>query len=648
MPKQDNQTLTANQLRQSYLDFFADKDHAIVPSSLLVPENDPTTLFTSSGMQPMIPYLLGEPHPKGNRITDSQKCFRAQDIEEVGDNRHTTFFEMLGNWSLGDYFKKEQLTWIFEFLTQEVKLNPAKLYVTVFGGDGKYNIDPDHQAVKIWQELFQSVGIRAEVEENSQQIDISDHSKARIFFYGPDKNWWSRSGVPDNMPPGEPGGPDSEIFYDFGPDFKFHENSPFADQPCHVNCDCGRFLEIGNSVFMQYQKTQLGFKELPQKNIDFGGGLERILAASQNQPDVFQTELFLPIISKIEKLTSTSYQENKKQYRIITDHIKAAVMIIGDGVLPDNKDQGYMVRRLLRRAMRQTRLFSTQEKILPVLVETVINIYKEPYPELVAQQNKIVDVIDRESVKFERTLVKGLREFEKITQEKKLLTGEMAYHLYETYGFPLEILLEEAQMSEIQLDSNLHQDFKKAQQAHVQASKAGSTEKFKGGLADHSQRTTAYHTSTHLLHQALRQVLGDHVEQKGSNINEKRLRFDFTHPQPLTDEEKTQIEELVNGWIDQDLPVHKITMSKDEALSSGALAFFAERYPQKVDVYAIGATDSQQDQSPQEILQSEKVISKELCGGPHVNSTGEINNLKIFKEKSASAGVRRVYVKAID
>ncbi len=648
MPKQNKQALTANLLRQSYLDYFGDKGHAIVPSSLLVPENDPTTLFTSSGMQPMIPYLLGEPHPKGNKITDSQKCFRAQDIEEVGDNRHTTFFEMLGNWSLGDYFKKEQLTWIFEFLTQVVGLDPAKLYVTVFGGDKEYDIEADHQAVKIWQELFESAGIKAEVEKNPQKTDISSHPDARIFFYGSDKNWWSRSGVPENMPPGEPGGPDSEIFYDFGPDFKFHENSLFADQPCHVNCDCGRFLEIGNSVFMQYQKTQSGFKELPQKNIDFGGGLERILAASQNQPDVFQTELFLPIIRKLEELTSTSYQDNKKQYRIITDHIKAAVMIIGDGVLPDNKDQGYMVRRLLRRAMRQTRLFSTQEKILPVLVETVINIYKKPYPELVSQQDKIIEIIDGESVKFERTLAKGLREFEKITQEKKLLTGEMAYHLYETYGFPLEILLEEAEMSEIQLDQKLHRDFEEAQQTHIQASKAGSAEKFKGGLADHSQRTTAYHTATHLLHQALRQVLGDHVEQKGSNINEKRLRFDFAHPQSLTDEEKSRIEAKINGWIDQDLPVHKITMSKNEALSSGALAFFAERYPQKVDVYVIGDAVTEAEKNPQEILQSEGIISKELCGGPHVSSTGSISHLKIFKEKSASAGVRRVYVKTVD
>jgi alanyl-tRNA synthetase len=622
--------LSANQLRQKYLDFFADKNHAILPSALLVPENDPTTLFTSAGMQSMMPYLLGQPHPKGKRIANSQKCFRAQDLDAVGDNRHTTFFEMLGNWSLGDYFKQEQLTWFFEFLTQELGLDPKRLYVSVFAGDERYNIGPDREAVQIWQELFDKVGVEATVVEDPIEKGLSN---GRIFFYGSDKNWWSRAGEPDNMPVGEPGGPDSEVFYDFGPELKLHENSEFADQPCHINCDCGRFLEIGNSVFMQYQKTGSGFKELPRKNIDFGGGLERILAAVHNQTDIFRTELFWPILQKIEQVTGKKYKTGTQtNFRIIADHLKASTMLIADGVKPSNKEQGYVVRRLLRRAIRYSKLIDVEQLFLDQLVEPVVNLYQEVYPQLQGQQQKIEQLIQQESIKFEKTLNRGLREFDQLLSQKQELTGKLAFKLYETYGFPLEMSVEEAQRQKVPVSQNLKSEFKQVQKKHAQESRAGAQQKFKGGLADQSQITTAYHTATHLLHAALRQVLGDHVQQKGSNITDKRLRFDFSHPQALTKQELKQVETLINDWVKQDLLIEKKEMSKQQALNSGALSFFPERYPNQVTVYQIG-------QNP--------VVSKELCAGPHVNRTGEIGQIEIFKEKSASAGVRRIYARLV-
>ncbi|KUK79611.1 MAG: alanyl-tRNA synthetase [Microgenomates bacterium 39_7] len=646
MSTQNSIIHNANALRQAYLDFFSQKDHAIVPSSLLVPENDPTTLFTTAGMQPMMPYLLGNKHPKGTRIVDSQKCFRAQDIEEVGDNRHTTFFEMLGNWSLGDYFKKEQLSWFFEFLTDVVGLSPSRIYVTVFAGSKKYQIQSDQEAVLIWKELFSQKGIEAEEVKDPLRIDIDLLKNPRIFHYKYE-NWWSRAGEPDNMPLGEPGGPDSEIFYDFGSDFKFHENSPYANQPCHLNCNCGRFMEIGNSVFMQYVKTENGFKDLPQKNIDFGGGLERILAAAQHQPDVFQTELFYPIIGQIEQFTNKSYQDNLARFRIIADHIKAAVMLISDGVMPSNKDQGYMVRRLLRRSIRQASHLSQSSQFITSLVEVVSEIYRQPYPQVAEKKTDIEQVVTLECEKFGHTLNKGLREFNKLTQETKILSGDMAYHLYETYGFPIEVLLEEARLNQINISEKFDQEFKKAKDNHQEASRQGAQEKFQGGLVDHSTKTTAYHTVTHLLHAALRKILGDQVEQKGSNITAERLRFDFTHPQAMTDEEIAQVESLINEWITQDLSVCKVVMSKEEALNSGALAFFAERYPERVSVYIIGNFSGNQLEA-EDVGDNSNIVSKELCGGPHVESTGEIGLIKIFKEKSASAGVRRVYLKNVD
>lgn len=641
-----NKKISATQLRTAYLDFFKKKAHVVVPSSLLVPENDPTTLFTTAGMQPIMPYLLGQKHPAGTRITNSQKCFRAQDIEEVGDNRHTTFFEMLGNWSLGDYFKKEQLTWIFEFLTEVVGLDANKLFVTVFSGDEKYQIKKDQGAIEIWQELFAQKGIEAKVNSHPERDGVTGDSLAHILLYPAKKNWWSRAGEPDSMPSGEPGGPSSEIFYDFGAEHQFHEKSEFADQLCHVNCDCGRFLEIGNSVFMQYQKTDRGLEELPQKNIDFGGGLERILAVLENQPDVFKTDLFFPIIKKIEELSDKQYDDYLSQFRVIADHLKAAVFLIEDGVKPSNKDQGYLVRRLLRRSIRQERYLSSTTQILPALVPIVVDIYRDQYPELVDNQNSIQQEIEKECVRFGKTLDKGLREFIKLSSTKEKFSGLKAYHLYETYGFPLEVLKEEAKTQKVVMTESFDEEFLHAKQIHISNSRSGSSEKFKGGLADHSQRTTAYHTTTHLLHAALREVLGEHVQQKGSNISAERLRFDFSHPQALTQIEIESIQKKVNQWISQDLLVNKVTMSKQEALDSGALAFFAERYPEEVSVYLIGSIEKNADAKTQ--LKDQAVISKELCGGPHVSSIGQIGQVEIFKEKSVSSGVRRIYVRVIE
>lgn len=633
--------LSPNDLRQKYLDFFSDetRQHVVIPSSPLVPENDPTTLFTGSGMQPMIEYLLGQPHPKGKRITDSQKCFRSQDIEEVGDNRHTTFFEMLGNWSLGDYFKEEQLAWFFEFLTQQVGLDPQKLFVTVFSGNEDLNIPRDNESVKIWQKLFRKVGIEAEAIENAAQKGLSG---GKIFFYDETKNWWSRAGEPSNMPVGEPGGPDSEVFYDFGAELHFHEKSEFKDEPCHVNCDCGRFLEIGNSVFMQYQKQSDGsFTELPQKNVDFGGGFERILAAAQNQPDIFRTAIFTRLIEKLESFTDQKYDFSEKttrSFRVIADHVRAAVMLASDGVYPSNKEQGYFARRLLRRAIRYGMMIGIEKEFLGELVPVVAELYAAAYPDVTEKQVKIVQVFQTEEQKFRRTLEKGLREFDKEIQTHPSLTAGLAFKLFETYGFPLELSLEEAQSRGVGLEADLKDKFFQLKDKHAQKSRTASAGKFKGGLADQSEVSVKYHTATHLLHAALRQVLGPHVQQKGSNITGKRLRFDFSHPQAMTETEKQAVEDQVNEWIQQDLPVTRQMMGKQEALDRGSLAFFIEKYPDEVSVYTIGQ-NSEGDEAEKDW------ISREFCGGPHVTHTGEIGKIEVFKEKASSAGVRRIYAR---
>ncbi len=585
--------MDSSQIRDKYLRFFQSRGHQIIPSAPLVPENDPTTLFTGSGMQPMMPYLLGESHPLGNRIVDSQKCFRAQDIEEVGDNRHTTFFEMLGNWSLGDYFKKEQLAWIYEFLTKELELPAAKLFVSVFEGNDE--IPRDSETANIWEKL----GLP------------SDH----ISYYPVKKNWWNR-GEPYVMPIGEPGGPDSEVFYDFGTP----HDPKFGDQ-CHPNCDCGRFLEIGNSVFMTYKKTGNGFVPLAKKNIDFGGGLERITAAVKNEPDIFQTDLFNRIVEEIEINTGKKYdKENQPPIRIIADHIKAATFLISENLSPANKGQGYVLRRLLRRSAVKMHFLSggLRPNFSTIIDRGVLSTYEGVYFDRDKVRNQLFRVVEAEMDKFSQSLDRGLK-----------LVGKISpFDLLQTYGFPVEITEELLSQKGLKFDSA---QFNQQLQKHQDLSRTSSAGMFKGGLEDHSEITTRYHTATHLLHKALRDVLGDHVHQAGSNITSERLRFDFTHPTKLTPEEIKKVEDAVNQKIVEDMQVTREEIPKQKALSQGALAFFPEKYPEITSVFTIGPLDNW--------------YSKELCGGPHVTSTGAIGRIKIIKEESAGSNTRRIYAK---
>lgn len=587
--------ITGRELRKKYLDFFTAKGHVVIPSAPIVLNGDPTTLFTGSGMQPMMPYLLGAAHPLGKRLTDSQKSFRAGDIDEVGDNRHTTFFEMLGNWSLGDYFKKEQLTWFYEFLTKEIGLDKNKLHVSVF--EGIDNIEKDKESYQIWKDL----GI------------IDDH----IHFYGVRKNWWARNGaIPATMPKGEPGGPDSEVFYDFGT-----PHDPAFGEVCHPNCDCGRFMEIGNSVFMLYQKQEDGsLKELSQKNVDFGGGLERILAVANDDPDVFKTDLFTPIIIKLEELTGASYKKNPRSMRIIADHLKGSVMMASEGLEPSNKQQGYVLRRFLRRtAVKMKELNPNLINEFKNLVRAIYDIY----PNYLTNDSfeKVVSVINTEMNKFQKTLDRGLHEIDKTRNDD--INSIFAFNLFQSFGFPFEITKELAAKKGVNLSDV---EFAKLMTEHQNSSRTSSAGMFKGGLADQSEITTKYHTATHLLHQALRDVLGDHVHQAGSNITSDRLRFDFTHDKALSPDELTKVEQIINQKIQENLPVVKENLPYQEAIDSGALAFFKEKYPQMVTVYSIGD------------------YSKELCGGPHVTSTLEIGNMKVVKQESLGSSLRRIYL----
>ncbi len=627
-------TLTLSSLRRLYLDFFAKNGHVIVPSANLVPENDPSTLFTSAGMQAMIPYLLGEKHPQGQRIANSQKCFRSEDIDEVGDNRHTTFFEMLGNWSFGDYFKQEQIAFFFEFLVDVLHLDPSRLYISVFAGNKDLNIPKDKESALIWQDLFQKRGVNAKIVDQPQ----AGLQGGRIFFYGEEKNWWSRSGVPATMPLGEPGGPDSEVFYDLASDQdqQFHQQSKYAQEPCHINCDCGRFLEVGNSVFMQYQRTAAGFRELAQKNIDFGGGLERLLTVLEGRSDVFQSSAYSGIIKKLEEISHKDYQNPDLQaaFRIIADHLKASVMLITDGVLPSNKEQGYLLRRLIRRSLRQAKYLDLEQEFLLDLVPAVVDLYQDFYPQVQAKNKQINEVLKNEEQKFNKTLKLGLKEFNRSISNQNQLTADLAFKLYESYGFPFELSIEEAKARNISIEPAIDRKLAEANRQHATRSRQTASNKFKGGLADHQAKTTAFHTATHLLQAALRKVLGDQVQQKGSNINSERLRFDFSYARALNKEELAKVEQLVNQWLQEDLPVSNQILSKKEALQSGAIAFFVERYPDQVSVYTIGDHDHW--------------VSKELCGGPHVESTGQIarfGSLEIFKEKAVSQGVRRIYMR---
>jgi alanyl-tRNA synthetase len=618
--------MTTNEIRAKYLNFMRSKAHAIIPRANLVPQDDPTTLFTGSGMQPLIPYLLGAEHPQGRRLTDSQVCFRSEDIDEVGNNRHTTLFEMLGNWSLGDYFKQEQLTGFWEFLTDELKLDPAKLYVSAFIGDESIGISRDSEAAEIWKELFKRA--RIEVKEATIGSDADGGKRGmkpdeRIFYYDASNNWWSRAGSPQAMPAGEPGGPDSEVFYDFGTP---HDKS-FGEH-CHPNCDCGRFLEIGNSVFMQYRKNAAGgFDELPQKNVDFGGGLERMAAAAQHQPDIYKIDLIWPIVERIENLSGKKYQDEELPMRIIADHLRAAVMVAVDGVRPSNTTQGYVMRRFVRRAIRQGLRLGIHKQLCEDVGATVINLYSATYPEVREHEVEVLEALRQEEQLFRRTLERGVREFKKIVKNK--LTGEAIFALFDTYGFPPELSIEEADQLEIPVDKEWPTDFDRLMGKQKERSRTATTGTFKGGLADQSEGTVKLHTATHLMYQALRQMLGDHVVQRGSNITPERLRFDFSHDAKLTDEQKQEVERLVNEQIGNDLNVWFEEHPTDEAFKLGAKGAFGDKYGDSVKVYFMGR-------------EGEKPFSIEICGGPHVEHTGGLGKFKIQKEESSSAGVRRI------
>jgi alanyl-tRNA synthetase len=617
--------VSGNEIREKYLKFMKDNGHAIVPSSALVPDNDPTTLFTGSGMQPMVPYLMGEEHPKGTRIADSQKCFRAEDIEEVGDNRHTTFFEMLGNWSLGDYFKEEQIPWMFSFLIDEIGLDAEKFYVTAFAGEESAGIPKDTKSAELWQKLFQERGVSSGITDIGSEEDggrIGMKEGERIFYYDGSKNWWSRAGKPDKMPIGEIGGPDTEMFYDFGT-----EHDTAYGEHCHPNCDCGRFLEIGNNVFMEYLKTEEGFQKLPKQNVDFGGGLERIVAATNNDGDVFKVDLLWGVIEQIQMLSGKKYEDNLQAFRVVTDHIRGAVFMIGDGILPSSTEQGYFVRRLLRRAVRFADILDIPEGEFKNLAQSVIDTYKDHYTNMEEQRDVITSAIASEETQFRTTLEKGMKQFEKIV-EKNTISGNDAFILFTTYGFPYELTKELAEERGLSIDK---ETFEKEMEQHQATSRAGAEQKFKGGLADQSDAVVQYHTLNHLMLAGLRKFLGDHVHQAGSNITGERLRFDFTHPDKVERETLDEIEEFVNNILQNGGEVSTDMMAKNDAENDPTIeGSFWDRYPDEVKVYTMKLADG-------------TVVSKELCGGPHVENLSEIKGtFKIKKESSSSAGVRRI------
>lgn len=617
--------MSGNEVRSRFIAYMNAREHAEIPSAALVPENDPTTLFTGSGMQPLIPYLMGETHPKGTRLVNSQKCFRAEDIDEVGDNRHTTFFEMLGNWSLGDYFKQEQLPWFYNFLTKELGLDSTRLYVTVFQGDAATGVPKDEESVAIWQQLFGDDGVDATVAEIGSEEDGGARGMQdgeRIFFYDASKNWWSRSGKPDNMPVGEIGGPDSEVFYDFGT-----KHDPAFGEHCHPNCDCGRFLEIGNSVFIEYIKQEDGtFQKLAQQNVDFGGGLERITAACVGDPDVFTIDLLRDVITGIETRSGKSYEDNVTAFRIIADHLRGATFMIGDGVFPGNAEQGYFVRRLLRRAVRYADTLGVPAGDLKHLADSVITTYQDHYDTLAKQRKQILSAIEAEETQFRNTLEKGMREFEKLSAGD--ISGEDAFVLFSTYGFPVEFTEELAAERGRSVDI---ERFNTLMEAHREKSRAGAGQKFKGGLADHSDKVVQYHTVTHLMLAGLRRELGDHIHQAGSNITGDRTRFDFTHPDKVPRETLDRVEAFVNDALKTGGTVAIETMAKTDAEADPTVeGSFWDRYPDEVNVYTITAPDG-------------TVLSRELCGGPHVADLSEIEGtFTITKEESSSAGVRRI------
>lgn len=610
--------ITSAELRQKYLDFFVTKQHRIIPSASLIPENDPTVLFTTAGMHPLVPYLLGAQHPSGNRLVNIQKCVRMQDIDDVGDNRHDTFFEMLGNWSLGDYFKKDSIAWSWEFLTSPVwlGLDERKISVTVFAGDK--DASRDDESAQIWKDLGMP--------------------EDRIAYLPKADNWWGPAGQTG------PCGPDTEIFWWRGDD----EYPPVGSNP---GTDPDNWLEIWNNVFMEYEKTADGkFVPLKQKNVDTGMGLERTLMTLNGLSDTFQVDTFWPLIQSIQNLSGREYvesQEVTKSMRIVADHIRTATMIMGDdhGIGPSNLDQGYIVRRLIRRAVRHGRVLGLRENFCSQVAEQVIEIFKNVYPEVERNHEFIMNELAKEESKFRNTIEQGMKEFEKLLAGFQMafekmgeriseISGKQAFKLFESYGFPLEMTLELATENGLTVDV---EGFEHAFKVHQDLSRAGAEQKFKGGLADQGEMSVKYHTATHLLHAALRAVLGDHVEQRGSNITTERLRFDFSHPEKLTDEQKKQVEELVNYAISHDYPVSFSEMTVVEAKKLGAMGLFEDKYGAKVKVYSIGDPNSAPG-----AYQNSLTFSREICGGPHVENTGVLRRFAIIKEEAVSAGVRRI------
>jgi len=636
-------TMTVGDVRKRYLEFFKARGHAIIPSAPIVPGNDPTTLFTSSGMQPLLPYLLGEAHPQGSRIADAQMSFRAGDIEEVGDNRHTTFFEMLGNWSLGDYFKKEQLPWLFEFLTSPevgLGLDPNRLYVTVFAGDEAAGMEADMESVAIWQELFKSKGIEAEfsrIGSEAAGYEKGMNGNERIFAYDAKKNWWSRAGVPANMPAGEPGGPDSEVFFDFG-----LPHDPVWGAHCHPNCDCGRFVEIANSVFMQYLKQEDGtFVNLPKQNVDFGGGLERLAMATLGTPDVFLLDVFEAARGIIEARSGKHYGSDEgstRAFRIILDHMRAASFMLAEGIKPSNTEAGYVLRRLIRRAIREADRLGVKDALLADVVEGYAAAYGEQYPHVREQADVIREELTKEEAKFRKTLEQGMRELTKRADKHGQVTGDDAFLLFTSYGFPVELTEELARERGITLDRAA---FDAQMKEHQDKSRAGAAQKFAGGLADHSEQTVRYHTTHHILLKALQIVLGDEVKQRGSNITSERLRIDFTSPGKMTPEQIREVEDLVNAQIRAELPVTRTVMPRIEAERLGAQMEFGVKYPDTVSVYSVGPKDATEADP-----KIPEAFSLEFCGGPHVSNTREIGaggkTFKILKEEAVAQGIRRI------
>lgn len=613
--------MTPNQLRASYLNYMEKCGSTVVPSANILPENDPSTLFIGSGMQPMIPYLLGEAHSSGNDVANVQKCLRTGDLEETGDDSHLTFFEMTGRWAFmanPEDFKRVQIQRIWDWQVNELGLDPQNLYISVYQGNTEMDIAKDEEAIAIWRELFKAVGIDAQVEEDPWQYGCS--RGGRIFCYDEKENWWSRSGTPDKMPVGEPGGPDSEMFYDF---------EPSGDAKDHPATDTSRFLEIGNNVFMAYKREKSGFNPLPRPNIDYGGGLERLAAAINKNPDVYLTAFFTNPMAKLEELSGKSYADDTRNFRIVLDHIRAATFLIADGAVPSNVEAGYITRRLMRRAIRVAKKLGIENAFTHELGAIYIA-EADAYPNLGEHKAAIIDALQKEEEAFNKTLLNGERELAKRLERQEGLSGEEAFYFFETFGFPKE--LTEEYLEERNMTLSSPEGFDTAMKAHADKSRTAMAGTFKGGLADHSEMTVALHSVVHLMLAGLRETLGDHVHQKGSNITADRARFDFSHDAKMTDDEKKAVEDYVNAGIQAGAVVNTLTMGKEEAKEAGVEGSFWEKYPETVKVYEMAGKDG-------------KIWSKELCGGPHVENTQDIANFgtfKIKKEGSSSAGVRRI------